>query len=390
MKNLAILGITGSIGKSAQNVVDNFSEDFNLTAFSVHKNISQINALVKKYNPQYAIITDDKSFNYFIKENGNKIKDTKILYGIDGINEICTSCHNDLILNAISGKSGLLPSLTVIDKGIDLALANKESVVCAGELIKKRLNETGSSLLPVDSEHSAIFSLLRKRNHTDVERIYLTASGGPFRETPKNQWQDITIQQALAHPTWSMGQKISIDSATMANKGLEVIEAHYLFDFDYDKITVVIHPQSLIHSMIETIDGEIYTQMGPKDMSLPIQNAFFYPYVAYNGYNRLKLDTSIEITLSPVDFERFPMLSMAYTTGRKGGMFPAFYNIANEDLVHLFLSGEIGFIDIEIYMKKLLELFEHSDLSSEVHFSFDFLTELELFVNKKIKEIVKK
>ncbi|HOJ64423.1 MAG TPA: 1-deoxy-D-xylulose-5-phosphate reductoisomerase [Spirochaetota bacterium] len=361
MKNISVLGITGSIGHSTLKVLDNYKKDFNLISISTHSNVKNLLKLIDIYKPEFAVVSDRASmFDYFgeYEKNYNNIK---IYSGEDGLYKICSDRRNNIIVNAISGKSGLIPSYNILTNGIDLALANKESIVCAGPILKEIAKKNGCNIIPIDSEHSAIFHLLRNRDKNEIEKIYLTASGGPFFRIEKKEWHKITVKEALNHPTWKMGNKISIDSATMANKGLEVIEAERLFDISYDKINVLIHPQSLIHSMIEIIDGEIYAQIGPNDMAIPIQNALFYPEIRYNSFNRFNFNRIVTLEIFPVDLKKFRMLDFAFYCGKKSGVYPAFYNFINEISVNLFLNEKIKFTHIEEIMEESLENFEKED-----------------------------
>lgn len=361
-KSISILGVSGSIGDSSLNIVKNFKE-LSVIAVAVNRSIDRLLEIIDSYELEYAAVMDRELLKERFGSEIAEYKGVKIYGGLEGILRICEDRRNDIVLNAIAGKAGLIPSLKVLESGIDLALANKESIVCAGELMKRRAHENGASIIPVDSEHSAISQLLEGKKREHIEKIHITASGGPFLKLPKAEWAGVTVADALKHPTWSMGRKISIDSSTMANKGLEVIEAHYLFGFDYDMINVLIHPQSLIHSMVETIDGEIMAHVGPKDMSLPIQSALFYPEMRRNSYNRLDLTTAITLELLPVDYDKFKMLDLAFYSGRKGGLYPAFYNSANEYLVNLFLAGKIGYLEIERVTEQALAAFEGEELS---------------------------
>jgi len=358
MRNISILGITGSIGHSTLRVIDNYKKEFRLIAFSTHSNIVNILKLVDTYKPEFAVVSDVNAMLSYFGEKETIYNNVPIYSGEKGLYKICSDKRNNIIVNAISGKAGLIPSYNILDNGIDLAIANKESIVCAGPILKDLAKKNNCHIIPIDSEHSAIFHLLKDKKKEEIAKIYLTASGGPFLKIEKKKWHNITVKEALNHPTWKMGNKISIDSATMANKGLEVIEAERLFEFEYSKIEVLIHPQSLIHSMIETIDGEIYAQIGPNDMAIPIQNALFYPELKYNSFNRFNFNKIITLELMPVDFKKFRMLEFAFYCGKKAGIYPAFYNYVNEILVNLFLKEKIKFTDIEIIMEKSLEKFE--------------------------------
>ena len=250
------------------------------------------------------------------------------------------------VVNALTGYAGFLPTVEAIKKGKTIALANKETLVVGGDIINQLLKEHNASLIPIDSEHSAIFQMLRHFPKTSLSKVIITASGGPFFRTPKEELKNVTVEMALKHPTWAMGSKITIDSATMMNKGFEVIEAHHLFNLDYDKIETIIHPQSLIHSMIEMNDGEIYAQIGKNDMRLPIQHALTYPEIRNTPFEKLKLYEHSEINFYKMDFDKFVMLRLAYECGKKGGLYPCVLNAANEICVYSFLQKKIGFTDI--------------------------------------------
>ncbi|MBQ2125139.1 MAG: 1-deoxy-D-xylulose-5-phosphate reductoisomerase [Spirochaetales bacterium] len=376
MKSITILGASGSIGTSALKVLDNHADKFCLHAVSVNRRLDKLFEIIKKYRPDYAVCADGE---YFFNKTGK----TSIVYegipiysGCDGMERIC---HDkvDSVLNAVAGKAGVTLSFAVMGYCKELALANKESVVCAGDLLFNEAAKNDCKIIPVDSEHSAIFSLLKDKSSDLIQNIHITASGGPFLNVDKSTWNKITPADALKHPTWSMGRKISIDSATMANKGLEVIEAHYLFSMPYEKINVVVHPQSLIHSMVEMIDGEIYAQLGPKDMAIPIQNAFSYPDVIENNYSRLNFFNGLTLEFLPIDMQKFRMLDFAIQCGKKGGIYPAFFNNVNEFLVMQFLDEKISFLQIETGMEKSLELLEKENFQNEIN-SIDDLLEIDL------------
>jgi 1-deoxy-D-xylulose-5-phosphate reductoisomerase len=387
-KNLSILGVTGSIGSSALNVCDNFSDDINLISLSTNNRIKPFLNILDKYKPQYAVIFDTNAMYDFFHEYETLYNGIRILSGETGLKKICEDKTSDIILNGICGVAGLKPSITILENGINLALANKESMVCAGKLLNRLSIRNKCSIIPVDSEHSAVYQLLNANDRKNIQNIYLTASGGPFLNLDKKNWNTITVEDALKHPTWKMGNKITIDSATMANKGLEVIEAHELFGFDFDRIKVLIHPQSLIHSMVECSDGEIYAQIGPNDMSLPIQNALFHPEMKLNTYSRFDFSKSITLELFPANLEKFRMLEIAYYCGKKGGLYPALYNYLNEYLVELFLSGKITFLQIEYLTCKSLDLFDKDDEIHRNEFSFDDFIVLKDKTEKTIKSIL--
>ena len=390
IKNISILGATGSIGESTFKIYDNFHNDINIVAISAHKNIKALLKKIDKYKPKYAVITDTNEIKEYFGKYEAEYNGIKIYSGEDGLLRICSDKQCDIIINGICGKAGLIPSLTILKNGIDLALANKESIVCAGPILKDISKKNNSNIIPVDSEHSAIFHLLQNKKTENIKKIYLTASGGPFLKLNKKEWKKITIQDALKHPTWKMGNKITIDSATIANKGLEVIEAHYLFDLEYSKINVLIHPQSLIHSMVETIDSEIYAQLGPNDMSIPIQNAIFFPDLKVNNYNEFDFSKGISLMFYPIDINKYKMLKFAYQCGEKGGLYPVFFNFINESLVYLFLDNKISFLDIEKYMEKSIEIFDKYNEIDKKELTLDNIKRVEeqsdIIVNKFIKE----
>ena len=387
IKNISILGITGSIGNSALKIYDNFREDLNIVSMSTNTRVKPFLEILDRYKPEYGVIYDSVSMHDFFHEYETVYNGVRIYSGKEGLMKACSDRKNDIIINGISGVGGLPPSITVLENGINLALANKESMVCAGKFLNSLCKKNGCQLIPVDSEHSAVFQLLSSRKKEEIKSIYLTASGGPFLKVDKNKWGDITVDDALNHPTWKMGNKISIDSATMANKGLEVIEAHELFGFEFDSIKVVIHPQSLVHSMIECIDGELYAQIGPNDMSIPIQNAVFHPEMKYNSYNRFDFSKSIQLEFYPVDFKKFTMLEMAYECGKKGGLYPALYNFLNDHLVGLFLAEKISFIDIEHYMEKSIERISRKNEVDLSCFSIEVLDKMHSLVKKTTESI---
>ena len=389
MKNISILGITGSIGESSLNICNNFKDEINLIAVSAHKNVKLLLEIIDKYSPQYAVVSDTEEMRKHFGKYEVAYKGIKIYSGDDGLSKICSDKNNDIIVNAICGKAGLTPSLTILESGIDIALANKESVVCAGPILSEVSAKTMAKIIPVDSEHSAVFHLLKDKNKESIRNIYLTASGGPFLNLDKKEWNTITINDALNHPTWKMGSKITIDSATMANKGLEVIECHYLFDFDYSKINVLIHPQSLIHSMVETLDSEIYAQLGPNDMSIPLQNAVFYPDIKKNVYNTFDFSKAVSLELLPVDMSKFKMLRLAFECGRKDGLYTAFYNFVNELLVYHFLSNNISFLQIEEFMEKALDLFDKKNDVDKYKINIDNIKETEIISDLIINELLK-
>lgn len=345
MKNISILGSTGSIGTQTLDIVREYSEDFNIVSLSANSNIELLEKQIREFTPSLVCVYNEEQA-VKLKEN---IKDlsTKVVSKMDGLVQCATVEEADTVVTAIVGMIGIQPTIEAIKDGKDIALANKETLVTAGHLIMPLVKKHNVSLLPVDSEHSAIFQALQGEDIDTVEQIILTASGGPFRGRKLSQLQDVSIEEALNHPNWSMGSKITIDSATMVNKGLEVLEAAWLFGLEIDRIKVIVHPQSIIHSMVEYIDGSVIAQLGVADMRIPIQYALFYP-----SRNRLvqgeRLDfIKIEqLTFEEPDMETFKGLKLGYQAGKIGGSMPTVYNAANEWAVARFLEDKISFTDI--------------------------------------------
>ena len=342
-RRVAILGATGSIGKSTVDVILKNKEFFEVVLLSANKDKETLLCLSKEFPNALLALTGIEEKTEGIKFTGRK-----------GLINAIYECKGDIAVNGISGFAGLEPSLTVISAKMDLALANKETIVTASDLIFTKAREKQVEIIPVDSEHSAIFSLINAHGKDSIKEIILTASGGPFRNHSIEKLKTVSVKETLAHPTWNMGAKITIDSATMANKGLEVIEAVKLFSMPPEKVKVVIHPQSIVHSMIRNKDGAIYAQMSLPDMRLPIQNALFYPEYSLNSFNELNFDDLI-LEFSKPDTEKFPMLSLAYAALQKGELYPAVYNAVNELAVDSFLKGEINFLDIAKIVETVLE-----------------------------------
>ena len=350
MKNVVILGSTGSIGKNALQVLSNFAKRFSVFGLSTNTNISLLEEQIKRFRPNMAVIADEGSFRDFPPNYG-----TEILCGMDGLKRLCSHPQVDLVINALVGSVGLLPSLKALESGKNLAIANKESLVMAGQLLIQKAKRTGAEILPIDSEHSAIKQCLLSGKKEEVKRLILTASGGPFLSRNKKDLKEITVKEALSHPTWEMGKKITTDSATLMNKGLEVIEAHWLFGIPPDRIKVLIHPQSIIHSMVEFVDGSVIAQMSLPDMKLPIQYALFYPQRIFSNNTSLDLVKTGHLTFLEPDTEKFPCLHLAYRSLEMGGTAPAVLNAANEVAVEAFLAKGIGFTDIERIVQQTLK-----------------------------------
>ncbi|MBO4904318.1 MAG: 1-deoxy-D-xylulose-5-phosphate reductoisomerase [Lachnospiraceae bacterium] len=343
MKKIVVMGSTGSIGTQTLDIVREHRDELKVTALSASTSVDLIEKQAREFEPRLVAMYDPAS----AKDLSDRLKDTdiRVVSGMDGLIE-AASFDADIVLTAMVGMIGIQPTIAAIEAGHDIALANKETLVCAGHIIMPLAEKHGVSIYPVDSEHSAIFQSLHGEDHGDVERIILTASGGPFRTTPYEQLEKMTAADALKHPNWSMGAKITVDSATLVNKGLEVMEACHLFDVALDDIEVVIHPQSIIHSAVMYRDGAIMAQMGSPDMKLPIQYALFYPRRPYLATKRVDLTELGQMTFEKPDPERFAGFKYAYEAARCGGSMPTVFNAANERAVALFLEGSIGFNDI--------------------------------------------
>ena len=354
MKNISILGSTGSIGTQTLDIVREYNEDFNIVSLSANSNIELLEKQIREFTPSLVCVYNGEQA-VKLKEN-IKYLSTKVVSKMDGLIQCATIEEADTVVTAIVGMIGIQPTIEAVKGGKDIALANKETLVTAGHLIMPLVKKHNVSLLPVDSEHSAIFQALQGEDIDTVEQIILTASGGPFRGRKISQLQDVSIEEALNHPNWSMGSKITIDSATMVNKGLEVLEAAWLFNLDIDRIKVVVHPQSIIHSMVEYIDGSVIAQLGVADMRIPIQYALFYPgrKNLVQG-ERLDFIKENKLTFEEPDMETFMGLKLAYQAGKIGGSMPMIYNAANEWAVARFLEGEIKFTDIPAMINKAMD-----------------------------------
>ena len=343
MKNISILGSTGSIGTQALDIVRK-NNDINVVALAAGSNIIELEKQIREFSPELVCVFDENKAKE-LRVNVSDI-DVKIVAGMEGLIEAATIPHAEMVLTAVVGMIGIRPTIAAIKAHKDIALANKETLVTAGHIIIPLAKECDVSILPVDSEHSAIFQSLQGNKMSQVSKIILTASGGPFRGRTVDELRNVKVSDALKHPNWSMGRKITIDSATMVNKGLEVIEAKWLFGVDFDKIQVVIQPQSLIHSMVEYEDGGIMAQLGTPDMRLPIQYAFYYPDRKYLDGKRVDFFQISGINFYEPDMETFKGFRLAYEAGRTGGTMPTVYNAANELAVSKFLTEQIKFLDI--------------------------------------------
>ncbi|OFI48615.1 1-deoxy-D-xylulose-5-phosphate reductoisomerase [Floricoccus tropicus] len=362
MKKICLLGATGSIGTSTLDVIKNNSDKFQLVAMSFGKNIEKAQKIIEDFSPKYVSVQTEE----LAETLKNKYPQIDVFYGNEGLNQLVQTDYN-LLLNAVMGSVGLIPTMTAIELGRDIAIANKETLVVAGDFIMPAAKKAGVNLLPVDSEHSAIFQVLQGVKETDLRDITITASGGSFRDKKRSELVGVSVGDALNHPNWSMGAKITIDSATMVNKGLEVIEAHHLFQVDYDDINVIMHRESVVHSLITLKDGAMYAELGASDMRQPIQFALTYPdHIPLVNEKEFSLAKLATIHFEEVNYERFPMLALAFKVGRLGGSFPAVFNAANEVAVAAFLQEKIEFLDIEKIIEKAVgNHVEVNDLSLE-------------------------
>ena len=380
MKNVSVLGSTGSIGKQTLEVAAANPDKIKIRALAAHTSDVLLEEQINIFQPDIAALSDEAAAERLKKRYTGK---TKILAGEAGLLEVATFSEVDTVLASMVGYAGLRPTLAAIEHGKDIALANKETLVAAGSIVMSAVAEHNVTLLPVDSEHSAIFQSLqggqekalhkilltasggpfrgKKREELQnirvedaLKRLLITASGGPFRGKSKAELENVTLEQCLKHPNWSMGRKITVDSSTLANKGLEVIEAHWLFDMPYEKIDVVVHPQSVIHSLVEYQDGSVLAQLGLPDMRLPIQYAFSYPERFDNAFGQLDLVKAGQLTFEAPDLEVFPALKLAVECGKAGGTLPCAFNAANEESVYAFLDNKIKYLDIPMTIEKII------------------------------------
>lgn len=364
MKNISVLGSTGSIGRQTLEVAAANPEKLKIRVLAAHRNIDLILRQIETFHPDLAVLTDKEAAAELQKQYHGK---TEILSGQDGLLAAATHEKVDTVLGAMVGYAGLRPTLAAINAGKDIALANKETLVAAGHIVMQAVKENHVNLLPVDSEHSAIFQSLRGGYHpcltfteqdnksSEVKKLILTASGGPFRGKTKEELKQVTLAQCLKHPNWSMGKKVTIDSSTLANKGLEVMEAHWLFNMPYEKIEVVIHPQSIVHSLVEFNDGAVIAQLGIPDMKLPIQYALSYPQRYDCSFGQLDLIKCGNLTFEAPDREVFPSLQTAIECGKAGGSLPCVFNATNEECVNAFLDGKIAYLDIPEIVRRVVE-----------------------------------
>ena len=380
MKKVSILGSTGSIGVTSLDVIKRHPKDFTVRGISAHSNYRLLAKQANEFRPEFVALVQKE----FSKELEALLEyRPKVLYGIDGVVELSAFSGADIVINAIVGAAGLLPTMAVLNAGIDLALANKESLVVGGELVTELARSKGVKIIPVDSEHNAIFQCLKGNSGRILKRILLTASGGPLLNYPLDKFHSVTAEQALNHPTWGMGKKISIDSATMVNKGLEIIEAKWLFDLPVEMVDVVIHPQSVVHGMAEFSDGSCLSVMGPTSMSVPIIYSLYYPKDAPEApAGTLDFNKTFTLEFLPPDIKRFPALEVARQVAKIGGTAPVVFNAANEVAVEAFLDGRIKFTDVVDVIKQALD--QHNVLHK---LDIDVLLDTDRSIRDKAREI---
>ena len=382
MKTIGILGSTGSIGTQALEIISNNRQDFSIDYLYSNSNYRILYEQILNFSPQYACINDEESYNKLVqlmKGNSN----TKIIFGVKESIDFISSRKIDLILNAIVGIDGLKPTIAAIDNSLDIALSNKESLVLAGKIVMDKANNNNVKIFPVDSEHSAIWQCLKGEKKADINRMILTASGGPFRTLDYKDFSNITIKDALNHPNWKMGNKITIDSATMMNKGFEVIETHWLFSIESKKIDIIVHPESIIHSMVEFKDKSIKAQIGTPDMKVPINYALNYPRHSSLDMPSLDFSTINKLTFEKPDLIKFKCIDLAYQALEHGGTSCAVLNIANDIAVNLFLSNKIRFIDIPSIIEKAIERHDHISSPSleDIYYLMDWTNE---YIKKEV------
>lgn len=374
-RKISIIGSTGSIGRQALEVIEKLQDKFEIIALTGGANVELLREQALKFKPKYVCVGNSK---------GEKldIAGVKTLYGQEGLEEICSNKENDIILVSVSGKVGLRPTLTAIDNGIDIALANKETLVMAGDIVMPMAKEKGVNIIPVDSEHCAIHQCIK--DISQVDKLIITASGGPFLHKTIDDMKNATVAQALNHPRWSMGKKITVDSATLMNKGLEIIEAHHLFNMPYEKIDVVVHPQSIVHSAIEYVDGSVIAQLGLPSMHIPIQYAITYPE-RFEGIKSESFSFAdiARLDFEKPDFEKFPSVKMAYEAGKIGGSATVCMNAANEEAVFAFLEDKIKLYEIYQITSKMME--QHRLVKTP---SIDEIFEIDKEVRIKTREMI--
>lgn len=383
MKGISILGATGSIGEQTLDVIRKSKDDFKLIGVSANSSVDKMKKIIEEFKPKCVAMMDEESsikIKEFCLANNYEVS----VYGkMEGLIKVATLDETDIVVTSVVGMIGLKPTLAAIEAKKDIALANKETLVVAGEIVMKKALEEGVKILPVDSEHGAIFQCLQGNDEKALKKIILTASGGPFRGMSYDELKEKTVEEALNHPNWSMGSKITIDSASLMNKGLEVIEAHWLFNCDYENIQVLVHPQSIIHSMVEYRDASIIAQIGAPDMRLPIQYALNYPERKERVANEIDFYEISKLTFEKPDMDTFKCLKLAFEAGKKGGLMPTILNAANEVAVALFLNRKIKFLEIANIIEEAMEKFK------EEAENLDLTIDNILYIDEKVRQYVK-
>jgi 1-deoxy-D-xylulose-5-phosphate reductoisomerase len=372
MKNIYILGAAGSIGLQALEIIENHQDAFKIIGLSLGSNHEINEKILKRFKVSIICLRSKDRLESYQFEYPN----TTFVVGNQGLLEVVQYPIKGMVINALSGSAGLMPTVEAIKSRKDVLLANKETLVMAGDIINQLLKNYNVKLYPIDSEHSALWQAMNGEKATDIKKIVITASGGSFRDLSRSELKNVTLEKALHHPNWKMGAKITIDSATMMNKGLEVIEAHYLFDLDYDHIETILHKESVVHGLIYFVDGTIKASMSASDMRIPIQYALFYPH-------RMPYETTLELTdlsFEPISMKRFPFLELAYRVGREGGLLPTVMNAANEASVQLFLKGKISFLDIEKIVFHTVDAFKNN-----LHPNLDEIIETDRIIQEHIE-----
>jgi 1-deoxy-D-xylulose-5-phosphate reductoisomerase len=380
-KKISLLGATGSIGTQTLDIIQSNKEQFKLVSFSAGMNIAKVREITAQFNPEIVSVMQKEDADFLQSE----FPETRFVHGKEGLITVAAHAGADMLVNAVIGSVGLEPTMKAIQEGITIAIANKETLVAAGDIVMDEARKRNVDLLPVDSEHSALFQSMNGENPKRVSRLILTASGGSFRDLTREQLKDVTLQQALDHPNWSMGNKLTIDSATMMNKGLEVIEAHHLFDMPYDKIDCLLHKESIIHSMIEFEDTSVMAQLGSPDMRVPIQYAMTYPdRIPMQNAKPLRLEEIGTLHFEKMNFDRFKALALAYAAGKEGGTMPTVMNAANEVAVQLFMKGMIPFIQIEEIVERMMD--NHHTISAP---NLEAILETDSITRKMVYDMVK-
>ncbi len=378
-RKIVVLGSTGSIGTQTMEIISSFPDSFDVIALATYSNVELLLSQVEEFKPEYVAVIKPERAIEFKKMMPVGVR---LLTSEEALSELASLSEAELVINALVGAAGLRATLASLNSGKVLALANKESMVAGGPLVLEAL-KAGGKILPIDSEHSALFQCLIGEKIESIERIYITGSGGPFRGFKWSELKNVGVREALAHPRWNMGPKITVDSATLMNKGLEVIEAHFLFQIPYERIEVVIHPESLVHGLVEFIDGSIKAQIGPTDMKLPIEFALFYPQRFERVVDRLKLSELI-LHFEPPDFENFPCLRIALEAARQGRSYPVVLNAANEVAVYSFLREEVTFTQIPVIIEKVVENHMPVELTS-----LETVEDVDLWAREQAQKIVR-